>query len=328
MRRLWMVGALMAALAPPGLARAQEAISIPSFTPTGLVAFFKHEGPVQNVTGELYLPSGQSGPLPVTILKHGSGGLGGAGGFNIRSWAAILNGWGVAALTVDSFGPRDLKETATNQAALSSWADVADSLAALRPLGADPRFDRSRIGIVGWSRGGTVAIETAQDSVRRVVIKDDLKFALHVVFYGPGIVQYRSDATDKSPMLFLHGAADNYVPIAPTREYADWFASMGNPVSFVSYPGAYHDFDVVNGWSGFFKSGEIYGNCDLVVDLSTGRILRMDHKDNPPVLADDVPPYFRACKHLGAVLMPDASARADAIQRVHAFLAQYFHIPD
>jgi hypothetical protein len=70
--------------------------------------------------------------------------------------------------------------------------------------------------------------------VRKSVVTDDLKFALHVVFYGPATVQYRDRATDQSPMMFLHGEADNYVVIGPTREFADWAQSQGNPVSFIS----------------------------------------------------------------------------------------------
>ena len=146
----WTLAATLS-LVLPGVVRAQEKISIPSFTPASTRNFVKHEGPQVNVSGELYMPASAKGPVPALILKHGSGGLEGPTGVNIRKWAATVANWGVAALIVDSFGPRKITQTATNQSQLSDWADIADSLAALKMLAADPRIDKSRIGIMGWS---------------------------------------------------------------------------------------------------------------------------------------------------------------------------------
>src|SRR5215470_5139419 len=134
-------------LAGPGVARGQQKVSIPSFTPTSLSQLVRHQAPEAMVSGEIYLPPKASGPAPALVLKHGSGGLQGPTGTNIRKWATTFKGWGVAALVVDSFGPRGLASTATDQSKLSSGADVADALAALQVLGADSRFDRSRIGV-------------------------------------------------------------------------------------------------------------------------------------------------------------------------------------
>jgi dienelactone hydrolase len=329
--------ALPAGLTMPGIARA-ETVSIPSVTPASPWALLKHEAPAGKATGELSLPPQATGPVPALVLKHGSGGMVGPTGDNIRKWARMLNGWGIATFIVDSFGPRGIAETGTNQAQLSSWADTADALAALKLLGADPRIDRTRIGIIGWSRGGAAALQTALESVRKSVIADDLKFALHVAFYGPATTQYRDRATDRSPFLFLHGEADNYVPIGPTRELANWMQGMGSAVSFVGYPGAYHDFDVETAAPAPAKRGqggslrdysttvETFGKCDLVVDLTNGHVTRMDHKDDPTATPDSVRTYMRTCMGHGANLGLNAGARADSIEKVHAFLKQYFHI--
>ena len=113
--RLAVLGFAFSCLAFQGTL-AQEKVSIPSFTPASPVAFLKHEGPALTVTGSLYLPTGVTGRLPAMILKHGSGGVEGPTGTNIREWAAAIASWGVAALVVDSFGPRGITETATSQA--------------------------------------------------------------------------------------------------------------------------------------------------------------------------------------------------------------------
>src|SRR5450432_443545 len=113
MTRLWTITATVIALAVPGMAAAQQKISIPSVTPASLTALLHHETTPTTVTGELYLPPKATGPLPALVLKHGSGGMEGPTGTNIRKWAATFAGWGIAALVVDSFGPRGIKETGT-----------------------------------------------------------------------------------------------------------------------------------------------------------------------------------------------------------------------
>ena len=137
--------------------------------------------------------------------------------------------------------------------------------------------------------------------------------------YGPGMTQYRDTATDKAPFLFLHGEADNYVPMAPTRDYADWVKSMGNPMTFVSYPGAFHNFDIATGFQGRSPAVEVT-SCDIVYNLPDFRILRMDHKANPALKPGELDAYSKSCASKGANLGFDPKARSDAIDKVHAFL--------
>jgi dienelactone hydrolase len=308
-------------------ALAQEKVSIPSFTPASPAAYLKHDGPAVTLTGSLYLPAGTTGKIPALILKHGSGGLEGGPGDNIRDWAARIAGWGVAALVLDSFAPRKITETATSQSQLAPWAEVADSYAALKFLAADARIDRTRIGIMGWSRGGLITMNTTLEAARKAGGVGDDKFAVHIVFYGSAMTQYRDAATDKSPFLFFHGEADNYVPIGPTREYADWLKTMGNPVTFVSYPGAYHDFDIAGGFQGFTPTVEVSAKCDNVINLTDQRILRMDHKPNPMLKPGEFEAYQKSCATKGANLGYDPKARADAVDKVHAFLKETLKAP-
>ena len=154
MKRWFSIAAAVLVLIGAPIAKAQEKIDIPSRTPGTLSEYAHGQGAAVTVVGYLYLPGGIKGPLPAVILKHGSGGLSGPQGENIRKWARSLNDWGIAAFVVDSFGPRGLEGTGADQSKLRSLADLADAFAALKVLGADARIDRGRIGIMGWSRGG------------------------------------------------------------------------------------------------------------------------------------------------------------------------------
>jgi dienelactone hydrolase len=326
-RALAMAAAMVLALAAPAWARAEERIAIPSETPGSMGEYLHHAGPAATVVGYLYLPAGAKGPVPAMILKHGSGGLEGAHGDNIRKWARLLNDWGIAAFVVDSFGPRGISGTAEDQGQLKPWADLADTFSALKVLAADPRIDPGRIGVIGWSRGGGVAMQAALETARLAVLAPtDPKFAAHVIFYGASEPQYRDRATDGAPMLFLHGEADDYVPMATTREFADWFKSMGDPVTFIGYPHAYHDFDVEGGHEGFARGVETARACDAVIDLSIGHVVRLDHKPVSGLSPSAFAAYFRSCTGTGADLGYDGAARADAIVQVRAFLAQAFHL--
>ena len=326
----WLKRAALVAslLSLPLPALAAEKIAIPSETPASLVEFLRHTAPPATVVGYLYLPAHVSGPVPALILKHGSGGLDGPGGDNVRLWAKTLNEWGVAAFVVDSFGPRGIEGTATNQGQLRFFADIADAFSGLKVLAADPRIDASRIGIMGWSRGGEPAMVTALETARRDVLGAGApKFAAHIVFYGPAAVQYRDTATDGAPFLFFHGESDDYVPIGPTREWSEWLKTMGNPVAFYGYPNAFHDFDVAGARDGFASSVETSRNCDAVIDLSTTRVVRMDHKPASGVTPQSFAAYMQSCSQKGANLDYNAQARADAVEKVHAFLRQVFHLP-
>ena len=319
--------AVIAASIVPMVAAAQEKMDIPSRTPSTWTEYAHGQGASVTVVGYLYVPAGAKGPMPAMILKHGSAGLAGAQGDNIRKWAKAINDWGMAAFVVDSFTPRGIGDSASDQSKLRSLADLADSFAALKVLAADPRIDAGRIGIAGWSRGGAVAMESALESARLAVLAPaDPKFAAHVVFYGMASPQYRDTATNHAPMLFLHGDADNLVPVGPTREFADWIQTQGNPVTFQTYPGVYHDFDVEGGINGSVGMVETARNCDVVVDFASGQVTRMDHRPVTGVSGLALLRYMRGCMQRGAELHPNSAARADAVEKVHRFLMQAFNI--
>jgi dienelactone hydrolase len=321
---LWPALLLGLAFTAPALGAASpEKISIASVTPTGLPQFLHHQAPAATVSGDLYLPAGP-GPFPALILKHGSGGLQSATGDNLRKWAATVVGWGVAAFVVDSFGPRGVTESTRDQGQLSTWADIADSFAALKVLAADPRIDKTRIGIMGWSRGGEAAAYTALETARKAAIDDDLKFAVHIIFYASTASQYRDNATDRAPMLFLHGEADNYDLAATTRDYSEWLKSMGNPVTFIAYPKTHHDFDVPGQFSGFAKDLQVFSHCDLVVDIPSGHVVRMGHEEVTQTSLEEMHAYFKSCITHGATIEYNAKARADAVEKVHDFLKANF----
>ena len=67
------------------------------------------------------------------------------------------------------------------------------------------------------------------------------------------------------------------------------------------------------------KSVEVFAKCDLVTDLTNGHTVRMNH-------ADEVRFFLKSCATHGANLEYNAAARANALEKTHGFLKQYFQI--
>ena len=97
--------------------------------------------------------------------------------------------------------------------------------------------------MIGFSRGGIVALDTALEPFRQGVIDGDLRFAVHIPFYPSCDINVVSAHLDGSPMLMLLGGKDNYTPAPPCLAYADELRDKGVPISVVVYPNAYHAFD-------------------------------------------------------------------------------------
>ena len=90
---------------------------------------------------------------------------------------------GVAAVVIDSFKPRKVTSTVTDQSAVTGNDFDLDALMALKALGGIERIRRDRIGITGFSKGGTSTLMAAHQSrVAAANLPAGLRYALHVPF--------------------------------------------------------------------------------------------------------------------------------------------------
>lgn len=161
-------------------------------------------------------------------------------------WGKLIASWGYVTLTVDSFGPRGLK----NICAGDGPADLAfDGYRALKFLLQRPFVDPDRVAVVGFSQGGWIAL----NSVERGAIEQSSrnKFRAAVAFY-PRCRGINGNMT--VPTLVLVGELDDWTPAGDCRNLVegrdDWGISRqkddGVPIRLVVYPGAYHAFDSPN----------------------------------------------------------------------------------
>ena len=278
-------------------------IYLESMTPAGYFALARKRGDRVTIFGTLQLPKDASGRVPAMVIAHGSGGVTDE---REHRWADQINGFGVASFVVDSFEPRKILDTSDNQAQLPTAANVADALSALRVLATHPQIDPQRIGIMGFSKGGQVAIYTALEPFRRGVIADDLRFAAHVPFYPYCNDWYQSAQVTAAPMLFLLGGLDDYTQAEPCRGYAEWFKSKGADVTVTIYPNAYHEFE--SGKPKAFFNRLVTGrNCNMAIDLDSFTVkIRATGED----ITKTASTYGRECQNSrGATMGSDGEAR-------------------
>lgn len=244
---LALLAAVLAVLTPLEEARAQESVRFPSLDAD--IA----GGAATLIEGRLYRPPGD-GPFPAVVAMHGCGGRDWTDGRMsslYRDWAARLTGLGFVALFTDSFAPRGVEEVCTKrpQPVTPFRQRPRDAHGALAWLAAQPNVRADRVFLMGWSHGGSTVL-TSLDTGRRATPRasGNLAFRAAIAFY-PGCLSpsRRPDWTTAAPLLILIGELDDWTPPAPCETLAARARAAGQPVELVTYPGAYHGFDAVQG---------------------------------------------------------------------------------
>jgi dienelactone hydrolase len=270
------------------------------------------DGITARISAELRLPPGTS-KVAAVILVHGSNGI----GANVDGWARELNGIGVAAFLLDSFTGRGITQTVTDQSQLGHLAMIFDAYRALDLLSGHARIDPTRIAIMGFSKGGFVALYASLKRFQRVYGPKGLEFAAYIPFYAPCNTIYREDEqVSDRPIRLFHGAADDYVSVEPCRQYVDRLLRAGKNAGLMEYAGAQHAFD-----------NPVYSPACFKPDAATtGRCLREERPGGEIVNLETGEPFrwSDACVKRGATLAYDPVATTEAIRAVKAFLTATF----
>jgi dienelactone hydrolase len=273
----------------------------------------KDSQPVR-IGGELRLPPG-NGRFPAVVLVHGSGGI----GANVSQWAEELNKIGVAAFVLDSFTGRGIVQTVTNQAQLGNLGMIVDAYKALELLSGDARIDASRIALMGFSKGGFVALYASLKRFQRMHGPTNIEFAAYIPFYAPCYPTFIGDENvSDHPIRLFHGASDDYVPVQPCREYVARLRQNGKNVELTEFANAFHSFDnPLNLPIRKLPNAEITYHCRRE-ERSGGEIVNLE-TDKPFTLTD-------SCVTRGATVGYDSQARTDAVNSVRDFLSSLWKL--
>jgi dienelactone hydrolase len=199
--------------------------------------------------GYLYKPAAES-RFVVLVMFHGCAGALGRNGAitqRFRDTAKLLNGMGYGVLLVDSFNPRGERQICTVTPKARSIQEEQrwlDAYGAIEYLNTRADVVTGRIGAIGFSHGGTAAVQVMNAELP-VKKSGAPGFAAAVAMY-PGCASTlaaRPDYVAYAPLLILASELDDWTPARYCQKLAERSKERGQPVDIEIYPEAYHGFD-------------------------------------------------------------------------------------
>jgi carboxymethylenebutenolidase len=165
-----------------------------------------------------------------------------------QNWGQLWASRGYFALMVDSFGPRgypagfaagtyDSRPLEINEVTVRPL----DAYGGLRYLRSRSDIDGDRIGLQGWSNGGSTVLATMAEGASGGL--DGFRAAL--ALYPGCLLQHRYEAGYRpyAPVRIFIGTADEEVSPKICMNFADKATALGSDVMLTIYPDATHDFD-------------------------------------------------------------------------------------
>jgi dienelactone hydrolase len=270
----------------------------------------------QSLYAHLFKPKpevSKAGRHPAMVLVHGFDGVSEAReGF----WARELGKLGVATLVVESFSSRRAAASIDNQSRVSTAQGLRDAYAALGYLAQQPYVDSARIGIMGMSRGGSVALR----AVDKRKHGGGPGFAAAVALYPGCVAQYRNPQPG-APIQVLIGGRDDYSTVKHCGEYLARIRAAGGAAELHVYPEARHGFDgdTTNERVYFFAHVQNLSDCVLYIeDDGSTTYAKTGEPLETPRKAQDV--MRRDCMKTGATIAADARVKKQALEDVKTFL--------
>jgi acetyl esterase/lipase len=219
----------------------------------------------QDLKLDLTMPIQGKGPFPAVIVLHGTGPFNkGRKGFRLLGQRLARQGY-VALAVGFRCKPKDTYP--------ASIQDVEAALKWVQQNAAKYKIDKGRIGVLGFSGGGTLGCLLGMKKpvhVRAVVsyfapsdliqlhknaqgFQGRLIAAMLEKWLGGTPQKVRANYEDASPvtyihkeaapMLLLHGTADAVVPVEQSQLLAQKLKKAGAKVALLTFEHAPHDFD-------------------------------------------------------------------------------------
>jgi len=225
-----VLGLLLVLAAMP--AAAQQNVRVP----------VTNDGRTVQLAAQLFRPANAAGSVPAVAIFHGCGGP----GQNTARMAGLLASWGYAAMVVDSFSARGLKDVCGRNWPTQKDAEARahDIDATLTWLGQQSYVDPKRLAYMGYSYGGGVAMlralsarpDAAPSPARAVIlVYPDCALADPL---GPRLAV-------RQPTLFAMAALDDWTPVSQCKAVMERIAQGRDLVETRIYEGAHHSFDAL-----------------------------------------------------------------------------------
>jgi len=242
MRAAIVLAALIAMVLSSMGVQAQQAVRVP----------VNVGGRTLQLSATHYRPA-TAAKIPAVALFHGCGGV----GQNVNRMAQILSSKGYAALVVDSFGARAIRDACTTNWPTQAQAleRVGDIQASVQWLMARGDIDAARVGVMGYSYGGGVAllyalISETQERALAVATMDGPSSrrarAVIAVYPDCGLQDGLGNSIGVwQPLMIAMGGLDDWTPKRQCDALLGRVKRRADQVETHVYPSAHHSFDAV-----------------------------------------------------------------------------------
>ena len=292
-----------------------------TFTPSTISQIYRDDWRVRprKISGELSLPPGD-GPFPAVVLYHGN--------FHpekLEPWfddlVPQLVESGFATFVIDSFTGRKITNTAFNEGWLSRGARLVDIFQALNMLARLDEIDENRIGISGYSAGGTTAMLAAEVRINETSLARGRSFAAHLMVYPSCQTRFRNHVLTGSPMLFLVAENDGYSPAEYCKEYVETVGSEKSNVQIEIYAGMNHGWLVDYGVSNC-EDCMTFKECGLTYIEDDGHEYALDGKiDTKFGWWEYIETLYRDCGNIEVIMRLNPEARRKTLDTTIRFFS-------
>ncbi len=179
---------------------------------------------------DCFLPSTDSLRFPTVIGLYGFGG----GSFSMAEPAAQLAEQGFAVYLLHYFDRTGVVAQEKSAIVMNFPVWMKTLWDAISFVEQQPQVDRERIGLVGFSLGGYLAVCGAAIDPRVKAV---------VEFFGGMPKEMKLFVRRLCPMLILHGEDDAIIPVSEAHHLQEVLAKKNVAHEVKIYPGAGHGFD-------------------------------------------------------------------------------------
>jgi len=202
----------------------------------------EYAGSEGEMPANLYVPDGTM-RLPGVLVLHTLHGP----GPNVEAFGRDLAAAGYITLTPDVFSLHDFGPDGRTDHPLI----LKDAEGALKYLSDQPRVDPARIGVVGFSFGGRLAVLVGAlfpDRIRAVAVYYAIASHTHLRGSLTGTSARARPLSERAgalraPCIIHHGEVDGNVPVAQATLLHRALMVVGKSSTLYTYPGADHLFN-------------------------------------------------------------------------------------
>jgi dienelactone hydrolase len=216
------------------------------------------------LVGYLFLPRGSgAAPVPAVVMMHGRAGPYSSAANGVydatmlsrrhQAWGRLWAEQGYIALLVDGFGPRGYPQGFPRGSYESRPPELnevtvrpLDAYGALAFLRTRPDVAADRIGLQGWSNGGSATLAAMSANVPALAHPTPASgFRAALVFYPAcGLKgQFRNGYRPYAPVRVFMGLADEEVSPRRCADLVEHSRGAGGDIDIRLYDGASHGFD-------------------------------------------------------------------------------------